>query len=124
MSLPRKVLDEELNLVMARGVINEVEVVEQDDDVLAHGRQRVHQCRQHVRHDITAVRGHESGEIVGQNAAGPLERRGDVRPQSTGIVVTRVEGDPGRGRRTSVAREPLGDESGLAKPAGAATKMT
>ncbi len=111
MRLGRQVLDQELDLVVARGVVHEVEVVEQDDDVVRHCRQRAQQARQHARHDLPLPCGHRPRRgHWASDAAGPLERQ--RRRGSTG--------DRGRCRRrrgrprpwpadAAVARQPLGD---------------
>ena len=53
------------------------------------------------------------GIAGGQDAAGSLQRRGDVGPQTVGVVVAAVERHPRRGRPVW-AVQPLGHQGGLA----------
>ena len=110
-----EVLDEELDLAVAFLVGDEVEVVEQDEDVVLDGCQRVHDRGQHSLAQAVDVGRHEEidgGRVNG--AADPFERRPYVRPESPGVVVAGVQRDPSRPPLRCPSSQPLGHQRGLA----------
>jgi hypothetical protein len=106
------VLDEELNLRVARDILQDVEVVEHDDDVLVQVGHGLEQPRQDPGDHLAAVRPPEAGDIVLRPAPNPLERHGHMGPEAHRVVVASVEGDPG-GPTRSVAGQPLAHQGGL-----------
>jgi hypothetical protein len=80
--------DQELDLLVARGRLDEVEVVEDEDDVVGSGRQCVQQGRQDRPRGEGAGGTDHAGRLAdGQRAPGALQRHHHVGPQPVGVVV-------------------------------------
>ena len=121
--LLRQALHEELDLLVACGQLDEVEVVEDEHQVVRHGRQRCHDRRQQGRGRLQAPAEHPRGFDEGQHAPRPFEGRGHVAPQPHRVVVAGIEGDP-RGVGTLLVLQRLRHHGGLAVAGRAATRVT
>ena len=108
----RPALDQEIEQRHRSGVAEPVQVVEDEDEGLAAGLERVREQRGPASGRAVALRGVLDGE------PGVLEGEGDVGIEHLGIVA-RIDRDPGGdGAALGEPAAALGEQRGLAEPAG------
>ena len=110
--LGRQVRDQELDLLVAGRLLDEVEVVEDEDEVVRNGCQSAHDGREQGpwRRRWSSPPTTLAGSLTGRTQPARSRAAATWVHNRSAIVVAAVEGDPGRGL-SGPAVQPLRDDA-------------
>ena len=115
----RKMQQQGRQLLVAAGFPDDMEVVQHQDDWLGETGQPGDQFRDHRVGDVRGPGPERPLDVLaGELWAGSFQGGDDMPPQPAGIVITRVERQPGEPAALDRAGPPLGHEGGLAEARG------